>query len=122
MLSGNNSYTGGTVLDAGILVVDSAQALGLGDVVVNGGVLRTDPQPINVKGNYRQNAGGTLRLSLGGNAPGQPDFLNVGGHAALDGTLQLVFLNSFQPKIGDKINLVVAAGGVSGQFSPSSTH
>ena len=115
-LSGSNTYSGGTLLNAGTLVVNSAQALGLGDVVVNGGVLRADPQPINVKGNYTQNAGGTLQLSLGGSAPGQYDVLNVGGRAALDGTLQLVTLNGFQPKIGDKLTVVLAAGGVSGQF------
>ena len=70
-LSGNNTYSGGTLLNAGTLVVNNAQALGLGDVVVNGGVLRADPQPINVRGNYTQNAGGTLQLGLGGSAPGQ---------------------------------------------------
>jgi outer membrane autotransporter protein len=43
--------------------------------------------------------------------------LNVGGRAALDGTLQLVTLNGFQPKIGDKLTVVLAAGGVSGQFA-----
>jgi outer membrane autotransporter protein len=116
-LSGNNTYSGGTLLNAGTLMVNSAQALGLGDVVVNGGVLRADPQPINVKGNYTQNAGGTLQLSLGGSAPGQYDFLNVGGHAALDGTLQLLSVNGFQPKIGNKLTLVLAAGGVSGEFA-----
>jgi outer membrane autotransporter protein len=116
-LSGNNTYSGGTLLIAGTLVVNSAQALGLGDVVVNGGVLRADPQQINVKGNYTQNAGGTLQLSLGGSAPGQYDFLNVGGHAALNGTLQLLSVNGFQPKIGNKLTLVLAAGGVSGQFA-----
>ena len=116
-LSGSNTYSGGTLLNAGTLVVNNAQALGLGDVVVNGGVLRADPQPINVRGNYTQNAGGTLQLGLGGSAPGQSDLLNVGGHAALDGTLQLLSLNGFQPKIGDKLTLVLAAGGVSGQFA-----
>ena len=117
VLEGDNAYSGGTVLNAGTLVVSSAQALGLGNVVVNGGMLSADPQPINVKGNYSQNAGGTLQLMLGGSAPGQYDFLNVGGHAALDGTLQLLSLNGFQPKIGDKLTLVLAAGGVSGQFA-----
>jgi outer membrane autotransporter protein len=116
-LSGNNTYSGGTQLNEGTLVVNSAQALGLGNVVVNGGVLRADPQPINVKGNYSQNAGGILQLTLGGSASGQYDFLNVGGRAALDGTLQLLSLNGFQPKIGDKLTLVLAAGGVSGQFA-----
>ena len=100
VLNAANTYSGGTLLNAGTLVVNNAQALGLGDVVVNGGVLRADPQPINVRGNYTQNAGGTLQLGLGGSAPGQSDLLNVGGHAALDGTLQLLSLNGFQPKIG----------------------
>ena len=122
MLSGINTYAGGTVLNAGTLAADSEQALGLGDAVVNGGVLRTDSRAINVKGNYRQNGGGTLQLRLGGVAPGQSDFLNVGGHAALDGTLQLVFLNSFQPRVGDKIKLVLAAGGSRANFLRFSTH
>ena len=117
ILSGNNTYSGGTILNAGSLVVNSAQALGLGNVVVNGGVLRSDPQPINVIGNYTQNAGGTLQLRLGGVGPGQFDTLNVGGRAALDGTLQLLRVNGFQPKIGDKLTVVLAAGGVSGQFA-----
>jgi YVTN family beta-propeller protein/autotransporter-associated beta strand protein len=116
-LSGNNTYSGGTQLNAGTLVVNSEQALGLGNVVVNGGILRADPLPINVKGNYTQNAGGTLQLSLGGTAPGQYNFLNVGGRATLGGTLQLFSLNGFQPKVGDRLTLVLAAGGVSGQFA-----
>src|SRR5207302_623574 len=43
ILSAANTYSGGTVLNSGTLVVDNARALGLGDVVVTGGVLRTDP-------------------------------------------------------------------------------
>jgi autotransporter-associated beta strand protein len=35
VLSAINTYTGGTVLNAGTLVVNSVQALGVGDVVVN---------------------------------------------------------------------------------------
>ena len=117
ILAGNNTYSGGTVLNSGSLVVNSPQALGVGGVVVNGGVLRADPQQINVKGNYTQNAGGTLQLSLGGGAPGQYDTLNVSGHASLGGTLQLLSMNGFQPKFGDKLTLVLAAGGVSGKFA-----
>jgi hypothetical protein len=39
-----------------MLLVNNAQALGTGNVIVNGGVLGADPQTINVLGNYRQNA------------------------------------------------------------------
>ena len=35
----------------------------------------------------------------------------------MGGTLQLLSLNGFQPKIGSKLTLVLAAGGVSGQFA-----
>jgi autotransporter-associated beta strand protein len=52
ILGGSNTYSGGTILNNGTLLVNNAQALGQGDVLVNGGVLGADPQPINVKGNY----------------------------------------------------------------------
>jgi fibronectin-binding autotransporter adhesin len=98
VLGGTNTYSGGTIINNGTLLVNNSQALGLGNVVVNGGILGADPQPINVKGNYTQNAGGTLQLGIGGSAAGQYDSLNVTGHATLGGTLQLISLNGFQPK------------------------
>ena len=116
ILTGINTYTGGTVLNAGTLTVNSAQALGLGNVVVNGGTLNADPQLINVKGNYTQNAGGTLQLQVAGANPGQYDSLNVGGNAALGGTLQLISLG-FQPKAGNQLTLVTTGGVVSGRFA-----
>jgi outer membrane autotransporter protein len=116
VLSAANTYSGGTVLNFGTLVVNNAQALGLGDVVVAGGVLRADPQPINVKGNYTQYAGGTLQLQVAGADPGQYDRLNVGGNAALGGTLQLISLG-FQPKAGNQLTLISTGGVVSGRFA-----
>jgi outer membrane autotransporter protein len=115
-LTGTNFYGGGTILNAGILTVNGAQALGLGNVTVNGGILRADPQPINVKGNYTQIAGGTLQLQVAGANPGQYDTLNVGGNAALGGTLQLISLG-FQPKVGNQLTLVTTGGNVLGRFA-----
>ena len=69
VLSGTNTYSGGTVVELGTLVVDSPQALGTGDVTVNGGILTADPQPINVEGNYTQTAGGTLQLHVAAAVP-----------------------------------------------------
>ena len=117
-LTGSNTYSGGTVLNAGVLEVASPQALGLGDVVLSGGVLKEDlKQPISVKAAYIQNAGGTLALRVGGTVPGQYDVLNVSGHAALAGTLQLVKRNGYQPKVGDEYTLISAQGGISGRFA-----
>ncbi len=115
-LSGSNSYSGGTVLNAGILVVNNAQALGLGNVTVNGGILKADPQPINVKGNYSQNAAGTLLLQVAGAGSGQYDFLNVSGNANLGGTLQLTNLG-YKPKVGDQLTLVRTGGSISSRFA-----
>jgi autotransporter-associated beta strand protein len=84
-LSGSDSYSGGTVINAGILLVNNAQALGLGNVVLNGGILEADLQPVNAKGNYTQNAAGTLLLQVAGAGSGQYDFLNVSGNANLGG-------------------------------------
>lgn len=116
-LSGANTYSGGTTLDAGTIVVNNAQALGLGNVTVNGGILTADPQPINVKGNYIQTGGGTLQSQVAGNIAGQYNFLNVSGSASLGGTLQLLNLG-YKPKAGDQLTLVTAGGTVSGKFSP----
>jgi outer membrane autotransporter protein len=115
-LSGINSYTGGTIVNAGTLTVNSAQALGLGDVVVNGGTLNADPRPINVHGNYTQNASGTLELQVAGANSGQYDFLSVGGNAAVGGTLQLISLG-FQPTAGNQLTLVTSGGAVTGRFA-----
>src|SRR5258708_39514933 len=116
ILGGTNTYSGGTIVNNGRLLVNNSQALGLGNVVVNGGVLGADPQPINVKGNYTQSAGGTLQLQVAGANPGQYDTLNVGGNAALGGTLQLISLG-FQPKAGNQLTLVTTGGVVSSRFA-----
>jgi outer membrane autotransporter protein len=114
-LVGANTYSGGTILNAGTLVVNNNQALGLGNVSINAGILRTDPRPINVAGNYTQ-SGGTLQLQIAGAGTGQYDFLNVSGRANLGGTLQLVSLG-YQPKVGDRLTLVSALGSITGRFA-----
>jgi outer membrane autotransporter protein len=114
-LAGTNTYNGDTIINAGSLVVNNRQALGLGNAIVNAGVLRADPQPINVAGNYTQ-TGGTLQLQIAGASAGQYDFLSVGGHANLGGTLELVSLG-YQPKVGDRLTLINTQGLITGRFA-----
>ena len=116
ILGGANTYSGGTVINAGTLVVNSSQALGLGDVTLNSGSLKADPQPINVKGNYTQNAAGTLQLAVDGPNPGQYDYLNVTGNASLNGTLALAN-GGYNPHANDKLTLVTTGGTVTGKFA-----
>ncbi|MFJ4623290.1 phosphatase PAP2 family protein [Streptomyces sp. NPDC088812] len=62
-LSGRNRYTGGTVVEDGVLVSAAVHALGHGDVRVLGGTLRID-EPAAVRGLFAQEAG-TLEATLG---------------------------------------------------------
>jgi outer membrane autotransporter protein len=66
-----------------------------------------------INGTFVQTSTGTLALRI---APGQNDLLNVTGHATLGGTLRLIATNGFQPKIADRLSLVIAGGGISGEF------
>lgn len=82
--------------------------------LVNNGIIK--PGTLTVSGNYTQSATGTLRIEVAGTAPGQFDQLQVGGHASLAGTLQLIGLGSFRLRAGDKLTFLTAKGGVSGAF------
>jgi outer membrane autotransporter protein len=82
--------------------------------LVNNGVIK--PGTLTVSGNYIQSATGTLRIEVAGLAPGQFDLLQVGGHASLAGTLQLIRIGNFQLHVGDKLTFLTA-GSVSGSFS-----
>ena len=124
MLTGSESI-GGNVVNNGVLTGSESIR---GNVVNNGIVSPGSPiGTLTISGNYIQNSGGTLRIGVGGTAPGQFSLLAVGGHATLGGTLQIVPINGFQLAVGNKLTFLTATGGVSGNFStiqnpfPSST-
>ena len=110
-LDGDNTYTGGTTINDGTLVVGTliaadqpiSTALGTGNVFLDPGTLRTTsastgvPLIINVGGNYTQAAGGTLVLGIGGTQGEQYDHVQVKGSATLGGTLVVNSLGGFHP-------------------------
>ena len=49
-LTGTNGYSGGTVIDSGVLVLGNAKALGTGDVTTTGGTLELRGQNVTVSG------------------------------------------------------------------------
>jgi hypothetical protein len=63
------------------------------------------------------NYAGALQIELAGAAPGQFDAIHHSGVAALGGALDVSLLGGFMPEIGDMFEIIVAAGGVSGQFA-----
>lgn len=114
-LTGNNSWSGGTQLDAGTLEGSSASAFGAGDVYVGGGTLIANaPVPVSVRGKYTQLAGATLQLALASGAHGA---LAVGGAATIGGgALRVTFQNGYKPAAGTVLTVINAAS-LKGKFS-----
>jgi len=129
-LTDNNTYSGGTTIQDGTLVAGTpsaaqeiSTALGIGNVFLNGGTLRTTsfqtgvPLTISVGGNYTQGPGGTLALGIGGTQGEQFDHVQVGGTASLNGTLAVSSLNGFRPTNGNEFEVLHSNGSRSGKFA-----
>jgi len=75
------------------------------------------PGRLTVTGDFDMNLQATLLLEIAGTIDGsQFDVLDVGGHAAVDGMLQVALLDGFQPELGDRFDLV-DFGSLSGTFA-----
>lgn len=126
-LLGDNTYSGGTTIREGVLVAGTpnatqtiSNALGTGNVFLNGGTLRTpslDPLIINVGGNYTQRSGGTLALGVAGVNGAQYDHVQVGKNATMGGILAVSSLNNFRPVSGNGFEVLHTNGVRSGEFA-----
>lgn len=117
-LTGSNSYSGGTVLEAGTLEATSASAFGSGDVYQSGGVLRVNvAKTLNLAARYTQTSG-TLQLVLGSASLGQ---LTVASDVTLGGALTVSFANGYTPAVGTLLN-VISGSAIHGQFSSVSVN
>ena len=113
-LGGNNSWSGGTQVEAGRLEALSATAFGKGDVYVSGGTLVSNAAgSLALAAKYTQLATGNLELKLGS---GQGGRLTVAGAMTVaGGSLKVTFQNGYKPAAGDTLN-VIGAASLKGKF------
>ena len=129
-LTGNNSYTGATIVNVGTLLVNgritSATTVNSGTTlggsgtiaanVTNNGIVApgNSPGTLSITGNYTQNAEGTLKIELA--SPTSFDRLAVTGNMALGGTLEISLINGFTPS-SDQTFDILSWGSLAGAFS-----
>jgi len=112
-LSGTNTYGGGTMVEAGLLVASSQSAFGTGNLEIAGGeVVMAAQQPVLLGGTFRQADAGQLTLVVEGGKP----VVAIKGAAQLGGSLVLRMTEDNLPKAGESIQLI-KAGSLSGAFS-----
>ncbi len=87
VLSGNNSYTGDTIVDGGSIRADYASAFGNSSVVNNSIINENTEDTLIIKGDYKQNKGGVLELTISN----ENDYVDITGNAEFGGKLVLNF-------------------------------
>lgn len=131
-LTNDNKYTGDTVVQNGVLIIDGSVAadtrvrangtLGgtyngmfdnVGGNLINHGVVSPgdfagDPQTFLVTGNYRNHSDGQFVAEIGGLTEGvDSDLLRTRGDVFLEGgTLQVIRINNFMPSPGDRVTII----------------
>ena len=129
-LTGASGYTGGTVVNAGTLVVNGSLASAVtvnggrlqgsgtvGGLVVNSGVVAPGNSigTLTVNGSFVQASGSTYQVEV--NSAGQSDRINVGGAATINGGTVQVLAQSGTYARNTTYTILNAAGGVSGTYS-----
>ena len=139
---GNNSYSGATRIERGILSLQNGSVIRSNVTILaqadpdstglqfNGGTPRVIGNVVNgssvflttgnttgtIEGNYTQQAGAQLMIALGANA------LQVTGNATINGGVRVHgFVSGYVPQNGSRQDLIHAAAGLSGTFSSPAT-
>ncbi len=121
--SGGIHLTGnGALLAAALLQITSGGMLeGSGTLqgnVTNAGSL-TSTYALHVTGNYVQTQTGTLNISIG--AGGIPTTLNIDGTASVSGTLNVTFVDNYNPYAGAHYGNILTYASITGGFGINPT-
>lgn len=108
VLSGNNTYTGGTTIEGGTIRADYSTAFGAGDVTNNSTVVENTDDAMTISGDYTQGDDGVLELTIS-NAE---DVLHIAGDASFGGKL-ILNLENYQPETDMDI---ITCADVTSQF------
>ena len=110
ILSGQGRAQGATVMNTS---VTGNVVIGAGGTFVPGG----DPNVFSIQGDCDLSDGETdIEVASAGTAGTDYDQLIVSGKVTLGGTLKLVLLNGYTPKVGDTLD-IISAGTISGNFA-----
>jgi autotransporter-associated beta strand protein len=136
-LTENNTYTGNTNVNRGVLQVDGAitgdtfvnhRGTLAGTGIINGNVMNNDfgtvrpggavgaPGMLSIVHDYTQTQYATLMIQIAGTNTGDFSLLNVLGNANLNGFLDPVLLNGLVPTIGDSFVFLKYASLTGGGF------
>lgn len=107
-LSGNNSYSGTTTVNNGALIAANANSFGTGSVNNNSTITESTQSTVQMS-NLTQTKDGVLTL----NVSNADDILNISNQAILGGTLELNFVDGFEPESGFT---VIKANSIVSQF------
>jgi autotransporter-associated beta strand protein/T5SS/PEP-CTERM-associated repeat protein len=129
-LTANNTFSGGTILNAGGLVVNGSLASGvtvnggtlqgtgsIGALAVNSGVVAPGNSigTLTVNGNFTQGGGSVYQVEV--NAAGQGDRINVNGAATINGAAVQVVAQPGTYARNTTYTILNASGGVNGAYS-----
>ena len=109
--AGNGAETftlaGGTLGGAGTLA---------GNLVNTGGIVSpgNSPGTLTVNGDYTQSGSGVLKIEIA--SLSDFDVLHILGNASIRGTLDIAFLNAYEPLAGDSFDFLQTDGGLAGAF------
>ncbi len=113
--------TGSIGSGTGLTLTSGASLVGSGTLdgdLNNGGEVSPGSSPglITVNGDYVQTEDGVLTMELAGTTPGSEyDQLSISGIATLEGTLDVILINDFQPSAGESFS-IMTYGSHSGTF------